>query len=232
MEHRDLNFRIKGGVTDSGTFVGLGAAYGNTDLGGDSIVPGAFNRTLQGSKTFPLLWQHDPGQPIGTVKCSDSPQGLQVEGQLLLSDPTGAKAYNLLKNGVLKGLSIGYDTMQESFQDGVRLLKELRLWEVSIVTFPMNLSAGVTSVKNMTDAERKKHLTGINEHRKQIDRSQRAIRMHLKSLFGDDMFGDDGDDDTGDPDLLESGEDMEAMGLLLFELKALAAETEVLARQS
>jgi HK97 family phage prohead protease len=229
MEHRDLNFRIKGGVTDSGTFVGLGAAYGNTDLGGDSIVPGAFNRTLQGSKTFPLLWQHDPGQPIGTVKCSDSPQGLQVEGTLLLSDATGAKAYNLLKNGVLKGLSIGYDTMQESFENGVRLLKELRLWEVSIVTFPMNTAATINSVKSMSDSERKKHLTAIDTHRKAIDRHQRGMRESLKSLFGDDIFGDDGDDDTGDPDLLESGEDMEGMSMFLSELKSLVAQTAELA---
>ncbi len=79
-------------VDDTGTFTGLGAAYNNVDLGGDKIVPGAFTRTLAAGKQFPLLWQHDPSSPIGTCKVTDTPQGLHVEGTLLLQDPTAQKA--------------------------------------------------------------------------------------------------------------------------------------------
>src|ERR1700759_3887904 len=102
-------------VDDAGKFTGVGAVFGNVDLGGDKIMPGAFTRTLAAGRQYPLLWQHDPAQPIGTFKATETQQGLMIEGQLLLSDPTGAKAYNLIKNSVLKGLSIGYDTIKSTF---------------------------------------------------------------------------------------------------------------------
>ena len=80
MERKRLALKIKS-VDDTGTFTGLGAAYNNVDLGGDKIMPGAFTRTLAAGKQWPFLWQHDPSNPIGTAKVTDSPQGLQVEGR-------------------------------------------------------------------------------------------------------------------------------------------------------
>jgi hypothetical protein len=62
----------------------------------------------------------------------------------------------------------------------VRHLTELKLWEISAVTFPMNESAVVTGVKGLSDDERARHLKAINEHRKAIDRHQQGIRTHLK----------------------------------------------------
>jgi phage head maturation protease len=83
---------------------------------------------------------------------------------------------------VVKGLSIGYDTIQATYEGDVRHLTELRLWEISCVTFPMNESAQVSGVKAMSDDERRvKHLNGLNEDRKAIDRHQRGMRMHFKS---------------------------------------------------
>jgi HK97 family phage prohead protease len=133
MQHHNFSLKVKS-VDDSGKFTGIGAVYGNVDLGGDKILPGAFSRTLAGSKQFPLLWQHSPSDPIGSVKVTDSPVGLQVEGQLLLSDPTAQKAYSFLKAGVIRGLSIGFETVKASFVDEVRELSELKLWELSVVT--------------------------------------------------------------------------------------------------
>jgi hypothetical protein len=72
---------------------------------------------------------------------------LQIKGELALESPVAQKAYGLLKRGVLKGLSIGYDTMRDEVKNKVRFLKELKLWEVSIVTFPMNELATVQDVK-------------------------------------------------------------------------------------
>ena len=114
-----------------------------------------------------------------------------VKGSLLLEDPTARKAYQFLKAGILKGLSIGFETIKSAFNGDVRELSEIRLWEGSIVTFPMNEAAAVTSVKALSDAERSKHLKSIDEHRKAIDRHQRGMRMNLKALFGDDLFNDD-----------------------------------------
>ena len=85
-----------------------------------------------------MLWQHDASSPIGHCKITETPQGLQVNGTLMLSDPTAQKAHTFMKAGVVKGLSIGYDTIQSTYDGDIRHLTELRLWEISCVTFPMN----------------------------------------------------------------------------------------------
>ena len=232
MERSSFSLRIKG-VEPDGSFTGIGAVYNNVDLGGDKILPGAFTKTLAAGKKLPLLWQHNPSDPIGTVKVTDTSQGLMVEGQLLLSDPTAAKAYSFLKAGIIKGLSIGYETIKSAFVDEVRELSELRLWEISCVTFPMNEGAMVTGIKAMSDDDRARHFKAIEMHRKAIDRAQRGIREHMKSLF--DGFDDEDDSDLADnPALLESNDDdddpqNEGMSMLLAELKALGEQAQQLA---
>jgi HK97 family phage prohead protease len=135
-----------------GSFEGILAAYNNVDLGGDTILPGAFTKTIQehGSEV-PLLWQHDTHEPIGKLTLVDSPGALLVKGQLLMDLPMAQKAYLLLKAQIIKGLSIGYDTIKKDVEDGVRRLKELRLWEGSVVTFPMNEAAMVTAIKALME---------------------------------------------------------------------------------
>lgn len=135
-----------------GSFEGILAAYNNVDLGGDTILPGAFTKTIQehGSEV-PLLWQHDTDEPIGKLTLIDGPDALRVKGQLLMDLPIAQKAYLLLKGQIIKGLSIGYDTIKKDVEDGVRRLKELRLWEGSIVTFPMNQAAMVTAIKALRE---------------------------------------------------------------------------------
>lgn len=223
MEYHSLSLKAKAG--DDGKFSGVAALFNNVDLGSDRILPGAFSKTLAGgAKVVPLLWQHNASDPIGSVKCTETSQGLQVEGQLLLSDATAMKAYQFLKAGILKGLSIGYDTIKSAFVGDVRELSELRLWEVSVVTFPMNESAMVTGIKALSDDEQAKHLKIINEHRKTIDRAQRGIRVSLKALF--DVPDDD---DTDDDPELEGDGDSDSDKALLVELRKAAEEAQELA---
>jgi HK97 family phage prohead protease len=219
MERKRLRFALKIKAVDesSGTFVGMGAVYSNTDLGGDRLMPGSMTRTLSAGKMYPLLWQHDPSNPIGTAKVTDTPQGLQVEGTLLLQDPTALKAYTFMKAGVIKGMSIGYETIQSSMEGDVRLLKEVRLWEISVVTFPMNESATIQSVKSLSlsDDEVQHHLQALRRH-------QKGMRYHIKCLLGDDLD----DDGADDPALLEdddSEQDVESKALLLELQKLVAA---------
>jgi len=143
-------------LQEDGSFEGVLASYNNVDLGGDSILPGAFTKTIKdrGSE-IPLLWQHKADEPIGSLTLVDSPTGLNVKGQLVMELPTAKKAYLLLKMRIIKGMSIGFDTIKDSVENGVRHLKEVRLWEGSIVTFPMNESAMVTSIKSLGGAETK-----------------------------------------------------------------------------
>lgn len=135
-------------VTAEGTFEGLLSPYGNVDSGGDVVEQGAYTKTLkeQGS-TRPLLWQHRSDTPIGELTLEDRPEGLWCKGQLLMALAEAQKAYLLMKAGIVKGLSIGFESIKDSIESGVRHLKEVKLYEGSIVTFPMNEQALIVSVK-------------------------------------------------------------------------------------
>jgi Escherichia/Staphylococcus phage prohead protease len=154
---RSLRMEIKA-ISDEGSFDGVLATYNTVDLGGDLIEPGAFTKTMQEhGPEVKLLWQHEPSNVIGRLQLVDGPDALRVKGQIELDDdiPYSITAYKLLKKNLLSGLSIGYDTIKDQVENGVRRLKELRLWEGSIVTFPMNELANVTSVKRAAPREAK-----------------------------------------------------------------------------
>lgn len=151
MQNKSFKLELKS-LTEQGTFTGMASTFGNTDLGGDVVEKGAFVRTLahKGGE-LPLLWQHDMRQPIGLVKARETPQGLEVSGELVLQTSKAQEAYALMKRGVLKGLSIGYDSIRDTVTNGVRHLHELKLFEVSLVTFPMNEQAMISAVKSADD---------------------------------------------------------------------------------
>jgi uncharacterized protein len=131
-----------------GRFTGLASVYGNMDLGGDVVEPGAFAKTIQDrGGEVPLLFAHDTRQPIGLAKLRDTNLGLLIEGELVLDVPKARETYTLLKHKVLRGLSIGYDLIKSDIVNGVRRLRELKLFEVSVVVVPMNELATVTAVK-------------------------------------------------------------------------------------
>ena len=148
-------------VRDDGTFTGYGSVFGNVDAYGDSVQPGAFAKSLK-NKTPALLWQHDSSQPIGVWEdIKEDEHGLLMRGRLLVGKVARAtEARELLKAGAVSGLSIGYVPVEwdyvktpkdgdEKAQSHVRRLKEIDLWEVSLVTFPANDAARVTGVKNL-----------------------------------------------------------------------------------
>lgn len=142
-----------------GRFAGYASVFGLVDNQHDVVMAGAFRRTIsERVGEIKLLWQHAPSQPIGyfTAMFEDA-RGLYVEGQLMMEVEQAREAYTLLKSGVVKGLSIGYSPVRFSLDpdSGVRQLKEVDLWEISLVTFPANTQSLVTVVKGAecTDAE-------------------------------------------------------------------------------
>jgi HK97 family phage prohead protease len=106
-----------------------------------------------------MLWQHDSGKPIGIyTSIEEDNKGLKLEGKLLIDDVSQAKeAYALLKAGAINGLSIGYVPLAWEYETRkekqVRVLKEIDLWEISLVTFPANPKAMVGNVKSIREAE-------------------------------------------------------------------------------
>ncbi len=152
-KQRQMRMAIKA-INEDGTFEGCLSPYNNVDDGGDVVEPGAFTKTLQeNGNTVPLLWQHKQDCPIGQLVLEDRADGLYCKGKLELEVPEGKKAYILLKAKIVKGLSIGYDAIKAQVVTGVRHLKELRLWEGSVVTFPMNTMALVSDVKSRREAK-------------------------------------------------------------------------------
>lgn len=138
-------------VTDGYTIEGYASLYGLRDRGGDIVMAGAYTKCLarlaaRGEK-IRMLWQHDPSQPIGVWdEIKEDAKGLWVRGHLLSEVEKGREAAALLSAGAIDGLSIGYRTVQaERDGKGQRLLSELDLWEVSLVTFPMLREARVAA---------------------------------------------------------------------------------------
>lgn len=178
--HLACRFKLKE-LTETGRFSGLASVYGNVDLGSDVVEPGAFTKTLADhAGVFPILWQHDSRHPVGLGTFTDTPRGLQVEGQLTMEVSKAAEAYALMRDKVVRGLSIGYDTMKDSVVGGVRHLQELRLWETSIVTFPMNQLALVDGVKTAEEFE--ELVARMEEACEQMDFDRETSTQVLKSL--------------------------------------------------
>ena len=145
-------------AAEDGTIEGYASVFGVKDNWDDIIVPGAFLATLNAHKaagTMPaLLWQHEDDKPIGIwQEMVEDTRGLRVKGQLALETSRGKEAHALLKMGAINGLSIGFISKAWSYdvETDVRTLTEVDLWEVSLVTFPANHAARVTSVKSTPD---------------------------------------------------------------------------------
>jgi len=151
LEHKFCRFDGELALVDGAVIEGYASLFGETDQGGDVVASGAYvsslSRLAAEGRQVKMLWQHDPAQPIGIwdVVQEDS-RGLFVKGRLLDNVARGREAAALIEAGAIDGLSIGYRTVKASKTDkGQRLLQELELWEVSLVTFPMLPSARVAS---------------------------------------------------------------------------------------
>lgn len=121
---------------------GYGSVFGVLDDGGDVVEAGAFSDSL--ARMAPkMLWQHDPAEPIGVwSQAGEDATGLRLSGRLLTEVRRAAEAKALLQAGAVDGLSIGYRVVEaDSRKDGARVIRKAELWEVSLVTFPMNRAA-------------------------------------------------------------------------------------------
>ena len=145
------------------TFEGYAAFFNNVDAYGDIIHPGAFVKTLvERGQKVKLLWQHDTAEPIGRpLELREDGSGLFIKA--IISDTArGRDALALLQDNAINEMSIGYDAIRGGVdytkvgEDTLRNLRELRLWEVSLVSFPANEMAQVTALKENEAASRDK----------------------------------------------------------------------------
>lgn len=129
---------------DEGQISGYASFFGQADQSGDVVERGAFaaslSRLAAANRRVKFLWQHDPATPIGVwTEVKEDAHGLRVTGDILPGVARGQDAIQLMRAGAIDGLSIGYRTLRASpnRETGGRLLTEIDLWEVSLVTFPL-----------------------------------------------------------------------------------------------
>ena len=161
--------RVEGdlAVQEGAVIEGYASLFGDRDRGGDIVETGAYaaslKRLAEEGRQVKMLWQHDPAQPIGVWdEVREDAKGLYVKGRLLEQVARAREAAALIAEGAIDGLSIGYRTVKAVRNDkGRRLLQELELWEVSLVTFPMLPSARVGAKGETPDAPHMRELARV-----------------------------------------------------------------------
>jgi HK97 family phage prohead protease len=123
-------------------FAGYAALFDIADAGRDTIRRGAFARTLaERSTPLPLYWQHRPDQPIGIIeKIAEDERGLRVIARIEKPD---SRAAMLLARRQVDGLSFGFRARSSRRSDAGRELLDIELFEVSLVTHPLQHGARV-----------------------------------------------------------------------------------------
>lgn len=143
-------------LQEDGRFAGYASVFDVVDSQKDVIKRGAFMRSIhKRAGDIKLLWQHRQQEPVGMItRIFEDSRGLYVEGRLLMSVARAKEAYALMKEGVIKGMSIGYSPKHYSLDpdSGVRTLNAVDLWEISLVTFPANADAQISVVKSAHEA--------------------------------------------------------------------------------
>jgi HK97 family phage prohead protease len=148
MEQKQLNLSFKA-EGDEGVISGYGSVFNELDNHGDRVMPGAFAKSLK-SRMPKMLWQHHMWEPLGRwTEAVEDGKGLRLRGKLTTTTTRGRDAYELIKDGALDGLSIGYRVPPGGGErDGdERHLKQIDLYEVSLVTMGSNAKALITDVK-------------------------------------------------------------------------------------
>ena len=135
-----------------GRIEGYAALFDVPDLSGDIIKKGAFSKSLKklipaSNGALKMLYQHQSDRPIGRwVSCREDLKGLRVTGEILIDTPLGEDVWKLLQTNIIDGLSIGFSPKNIRPLKKGRELREVDLWEISLVTFPMMPQARIDRI--------------------------------------------------------------------------------------
>lgn len=209
LERKEFGAEIKASDEEEGIITGYGSTFGGKpDSYGDIIVEGAFSETLakggaQGLGVS-MLWMHNSHAPIGVwPELSENKKGLRVKGEIATKTSLGSDAYELSKMGAVRGLSIGFNTLEydDDNKKGIRYIKKVDLWEISLVTFPANNRATVTGVKTLIEKATTK---------RELERSLRECGLsrdaakYICSLVEPGRFPAEVEEDSGMKEVLAS----------------------------
>lgn len=153
MERKTVRITVKAVDEETGIFDGHASTFSKVpDSYGDVVDPGAFAKTIKENMArIKTLWNHSVMEPIGKpTALAEDKEGLAFTIQLSLGVQRARELLSLMKDGVVTEMSIGYDTLKETWAGGIRHLQEVRLWDVSPVTFAANPEAVIVNVKKAT----------------------------------------------------------------------------------
>jgi HK97 family phage prohead protease len=153
--HAPLSSVSRLSFSGDGTVEGYASLFGEIDQARDMVMPGAFAQTLKarGLRKIPMLFQHDPAEPVGIwLELREDFRGLWARGKLIPDVARARELLALVEAGAVDGLSIGYRTVRGRIEPRTRVRKlyQVDLWEISIVTFPLLAGARVRAVKQAT----------------------------------------------------------------------------------
>jgi HK97 family phage prohead protease len=200
MERINAPFECKTIDSVPGGFEGYVSVYGNKDLGGDVILPGAFDdvKTTKDGKLRIALY-HDLTKLAAKVDWSQDGHGMHVKGALLMGLSYASDAYLLMKDGILDGMSVGFEIAKggSKFEKdpggngSIRVIQKATLWEGSIVPFGMNPLASLTNVKDISSLS---EIEGYLRDACGLSRSE--AKTLISKIKGADLPRDAGDEDN------------------------------------
>jgi hypothetical protein len=169
-------------ISEAGVFSGYASVFGVKDSYGTVFDKGAFKKTLRDHKGWlPLVWMHDPSEPIGRALVEEDETGLLVkEGHLDLDVQRGAEVYSGMKKGYITQMSHSFASIRDATvkDEDAEVLhyKEVRSFEISPVTanFASNEEAEITSVR--TPEEEPRILTIPDEMKGQMERLEALLK--------------------------------------------------------
>lgn len=164
-------------IDADGTVEGYASLFGEIDQARDMVMRGAFADTLRlrSINRVPMLFQHDPAEPVGVwLELREDHRGLYARGRLIPEVTRGRELLSLLRAGAIDGLSIGFRTAQARIdpRTRVRRLHAVDLWEISIVTFPLLAGARVRAVKHQASSSPEPK---VSHARTRAERDWRAL---------------------------------------------------------
>jgi HK97 family phage prohead protease len=164
-------------IDADGTVEGYASLFGEIDQARDMVMRGAFADTLRqrGINRIPMLFQHDPAEPVGVwLELREDHRGLYARGRLIPEVARGRELLSLLRAGAIDGLSIGFRTVQGHIDPRTRIrrLHAVDLWEISIVTFPLLAGARVRAVKQAASSSPEPKASSL---RMRAERDWRAL---------------------------------------------------------
>ena len=206
-----LNIELKAVADDEGIFEGYASTFGNIDSTGDIIAEGAFTNTIK-SREPKVLWQHDMTKPVGKlIDIREDAKGLYVKVRLATKTTLGRDAYEYMKEGIINRLSIGFRTIKSEYDEdtNIRTLKEIELFEFSLVTIPANDQAEVTRVKNDLPQDERSFEKFLREFGYSRTASKAIAARGIKGY--QEVLREAGVSDTPNDDLREADDEVKTL---------------------